>query len=325
MRRPVVLVLLALGVAALAVPALAQNAATPPASPTENVTVTGIKDVDKAVTDFVGAMTVPTRVAGKMARWGEGICPITAGVRPTAVTFITQHVKDIATQVGAPVNDRAGCKPNIEIVFTTTPQALLDTIFIKYPELLGYHDNSAQATQLATVTYPIQSWYSTATRDLRGQPEVDGLKTGGVTMTMQLPEGGYGGPKGGALPMLEMNMPGARVTNVTGGRLGDGTRSEFHHVVVVVEPAKLLEYELGTLSDYIALLALAQLQPPKSCQELPTIMNLLVAGCSTPPRALTNVDFAYLRALYKVTATTTFHGQRGEMIYQMDKSLGAPQ
>jgi hypothetical protein len=37
------------------------------------------------------------------------------------------------------------------------------------------------------------------------------------------------------------------------------------------------------------------------------------------------VDLAYLRALYKVTATTTFHGQRGEMIYQMTRSLAPSQ
>jgi hypothetical protein len=101
--------------------------------------------------------------------------------------------------------------------------------------------------------------------------------------------------------------------------------SEFSHVVIVVEPAKLLEHEIGTLADYIALLALSQIQPPDNCQELPTILNLLVAGCSAPPRALTGVDFAYLRALYKVTPTANFRGQRGEMIYQMDKSLGARQ
>jgi hypothetical protein len=100
--------------------------------------------------------------------------------------------------------------------------------------------------------------------------------------------------------------------------------SEFNHVVIVVEPAKLLEYELGTLSDYIALLALAQSQPPETCQELPTMLNLLVPSCA-PPKALTSVDLAYLRALYKVTATTTFHGQRGEMIYQMTRSLAPSQ
>jgi len=322
MNHRAVFALLALAPCVFGTPAFAQGASP---APTESITVTGIKEVEKAVTDFVGAMTVPTRVAGKMARWRNRICPITAGVRPTAVKFITQHVKDVAAQVGAPVDDRADCKPNIEIVFTTTPQALLDTIFIKYPELLGYHDNSAQATKLATVSWPIQSWYSTATRDLRGNPLVDGVKTGGVTMTMQLPPGGYGGPSGGALPMLEMNLPDARSGSVTGSRLGDGMSSEFNHVVIVVEPARLLEYELGTISDYIALLALAQLQPPEKCQALPTMLNLLVAGCTAPPKALTSVDQAYLRALYKVTASTSFHGQRGEMIYQMTHSLAPGQ
>ena len=322
MKHRTVFALLALALCMFGAPAFAQSASP---APTESITVTGIKEVEKAVTDFVGAMTVPTRVAGKMARWRDRICPITAGVRPTAVKFITQHVKDVAAQVGAPVDDRESCKPNIEIVFTTTPQALLDTIFIKYPELLGYHDNSAQATKMATVTWPIQSWYSTATRDLRGNPLVDGVKTGGVTMTMQLPPGGYGGPSGGALPMLEMNLPDARSGSVTGSRLGDGMSSEFNHVVIVVEPAKLLEYELGTISDYIALLALAQLQPPEKCQALPTMLNLLVAGCTAPPKALTSVDQAYLRALYKVTASTSFHGQRGEMIYQMTHSLAPGQ
>jgi len=322
MKRRIVIALLSLGPCLAGIAARAQEASSRPA---ESVTVTGIKDVEKAVTDYVGTMTVPTHVAGKMARWRDGVCPIVAGVRPEAVKFVTRHVRDVAAQVGAPVNDKADCKPNIEIVFTTTPQALLDTIFIKYPHLLGDHDNSAQATKLATFTRPIQSWYSTATKDLHGQPQVDGIKTGGVPMTLQLPPGGYGGPTGGALPMYEMNLPGARVTNVTGSRMGDGTSSEFNHVVIVVEPARLLAYEIGTLADYIALLALAQMPMPEKCQELPTIMNLLVTGCSAAPTTLSSVDLAELHALYKVTATTSFHGQRGEMVYQMKKSLGGAQ
>jgi len=122
---------------------------------------------------------------------------------------------------------------------------------------------------------------------------------------------------------VTMNIPDAQITHVTGSRLGDGVSSDFHHVVVVAEPAKLLDYEIGTLADYIALLALAQTVQPEQCQELPTILNLFASGCTAPPKALTNVDLAYLRAVYKMTATTTARGQRGEIIYQMDKSLGA--
>jgi hypothetical protein len=304
-------------------PVSAQNAPAHQAAPTESVTVTGIKDVDKAVTKFVGDMTVPTRMAGKLARWRQGICPVVAGVRPSAVTLITKLVRDRAAEVGAPVNDRADCKPNIEIVFTTTPQALLDHISILYPFILGYHDNSAQAAKMATVKWPIQSWYSTATDDLHGNVVVDGVKTGGVVLDMPAPPSALPGMTENAQGTLTMNMPGAQVVNVTGGRLSDGVSSDFNHVVIVVEPAKLLDHELGTLADYIAMLALSQIEQPEQCQELPTILNLLVAGCPKPATAMTNVDLAYLRALYKMTPTANFRGQRDEVIYQMDKSLGA--
>ena len=325
MKRPVRLFGVVLALVS-GVPADAQNASVHPASPPENITVTGIKDVEKAVTDFVAARTVPTRVAGKLARWRVGVCPIVAGVRPEAVKLITNLVKERAAQVGAPVNDKADCKPNIEIVFTTTPQALLDTIFIKYPELLGYHDNSAQATKLATVTWPVQSWYATETEDQRGNVQVDGAKTGGVTQDFFISPAGYGGGlQTNAGGTVRLNMPGAQITNVTGGRLADGVSSGFYHVVIVAEPAKLLDHEIGTLADYIALLALSQTQQPEKCLDLPTILNLLVAGCPSPPKALTGVDLAYLGALYKVTPTANIRGQRDELIYQMEKSLGAKQ
>ena len=53
--------------------------------------------------------------------------------------------------VGAPSNANSSCRPNIEIVFTTTPQALLDGIHKKHQVYLGYHDNSTQADNLAKV------------------------------------------------------------------------------------------------------------------------------------------------------------------------------
>jgi len=316
-RRIFVLLLLA----AAGVPAFAQE--TPKAA--ESITVTGIKDVDQAVTKFVGSMTVPTRTADKIARWKQGICPLTAGLRPEAVKFVTRRVKDVAAQVGAPVNDRENCKPNIEIIFTTTPQALLDNVQVMYPFVLGYHDNSAQAAQLAKVIWPIQSWYSTATDDLRGNVVIDMARRKGMPMTLDMPvaSASGGGMQVMASPTVTMNIPDAQIVNVTGSRLGDGVSSDFHHVVVVAEPAKLLDHEIGTLADYIALLALAQTVQPEQCQELPTILNLFAPGCTAPPKALTNVDLAYLRAVYKMTATTTARGQRGEIIYQMDKSLGA--
>ena len=54
--------------------ARAQDAATPPAPAMESITIIGIKNIEAAVSKFVQALTVPTRAAGKLARW-KTLCP----------------------------------------------------------------------------------------------------------------------------------------------------------------------------------------------------------------------------------------------------------
>ncbi len=301
--------------------AFAQEAPPPSAPlPTESVTVTVIKEGEAAIGKFVDGMTVPTRIAGKLARWKNGICPITVGLPPESASILTKKVRALAAEVGAPVNDKDPCPGNIEIIFTAQPQALLDNIRIMHPVLLGYYQNSAQADKLATATGPIQSWYSTATVDLRGNPVVDGGRKGGVHLSIAIPQADFGGPAGPP-SIMEMYMPDATVTNVTGNRLGDGVSSALNNVMIIADTRKLIGRDIGSISDYIAVLALAQIQPPDACQPLPSILNLLAPGCSGD--ALTSADVAYLRGLYKITATTTFAGQRREIQYQMNQALKA--
>jgi hypothetical protein len=296
--------------------ALAQE--TPrPAPSTEAVTVTVIKDGEAAIGKFVEGVTVPTRAAGKVARWKSGICPIVVGLPPESAKLLVQKIRALAAEVGAPVNPGDPCPGNIEVIFTAQPQALLDNIRIMHPVLLGYYDNSAQADKLATSTRPIQSWYRTATLDARGNPTVDGARKGGVHLSIALPPSGLPGPP----DIVEMYMPDAAVTNVTGGRLGDGVSSALNNVMIVADTSKLLGRDAGTVGDYIAMLALAQIQPPDACQALPSILNLLVSGCSGD--TLTSADTSYLRALYKITTTTTLAGQRREIQYQMNQALKA--
>jgi hypothetical protein len=302
--------------------ALAQE--TPrPAPPTEAVTVTVIKGGEAAIGKFVEGLTVPTRVAGKMARWKDGICPIVVGLPPQAAELLVKKIRALAAEVGAPVNPKDPCPGNIEVIFTAQPQALLDNVRIMHPVLLGYYDNSAQADKLATSTRPIQSWYSTSTVDMRGQALVDGGgKKGGVHLRIALPPAGYGGPATGP-EFVELNMPDATVTKVTGNRLNDGVSSALNNVMIVADTGKLLGRDAGSVGDYIAMLALSQIQPPDACQALPSILNLLAPGCSGD--TLTSADTAYLRGLYKITTTTTLAGQRREIQYQMNQVLTAKQ
>ncbi|HET7084751.1 MAG TPA: hypothetical protein VFI23_08280 [Rhizomicrobium sp.] len=277
--------------------ALAQAARTP----TESVTVTGARN-RQVLDNFVQSFAAPTQIIGKIARWENGICPITVGLRPEAAKFVTQRVRDIAAQVGAPVSRGKSCQFNIEIVFTTTPQGYMDNIRKNHPAFLGYHDNG-RAEQTAKVSHVVQAWYTTATIDVNGWPQLD-----------------IGG-NGAGLWLGNVFLPNARAYAVKGTRLGDGLRSSLYHVIIVADPNRLVEYEIGALADYIALLALSQLNSLDACQQLPSIVNLLASGCDRKANALSENDIAYLRGLYKMSPDTNLRSEKDQIAYQMEQKL----
>jgi len=298
--------------------ALAQASRAPvPAAPTEDVTVNGLRNVPDAVIDkFIGAMTSPAR-AGKIARWKTGVCPKTTGLAPKFAAYITWRVRDVARQIGAPIAADDGCKPNIHIIFIDQPQALLDGVRKKSPAYLGYYDNETQADALAKVARPIQSWYVTQTEDAHGALHFDSHVTGGNMVEVVLPC---------IFPPCTdsdtIKLPSAQAYATTGTRLGDGLSSVFFHVLVVADPARLSDNAVGAMADYIALLALTQIDKPDVCGTLPSILNLLAPDCAQKPGAMTQADAAFLRGVYKITPTTTVGGQRDEVAYQMRRVLG---
>ena len=242
----------------------------------------GLRNVPEAIIDkFVGSLTSPAR-AGKIARWKTGVCPMTTGLAPKFAAYISWRVRDVARQIGAPVAADDGCKPNIHIIFIDQPQALLDGVRKKSPAYLGYYDNESQADALAKVTRPIQSWYITQTEDAHGALHFDSHVTGGGMVEVPVfcitpPCSSYN----------TIKLPDAQAYATTGTRLGDGLSSVFYHVLVVADPAKLRDNEVGAMADYIAMLALAEIDKPDICGALPSILNLLAPDCAQKPGAMT--------------------------------------
>lgn len=289
-------------------------AASAQTSPSESVTVTGTQS-RQVLEKFVGSLAAPARYTGKIARWDSGICLVTVGVPPAFVTFINRRLKEIAAQAGAPVSDKDSCRPNIAIVFTPKPQALAQDILKRQPGLLGYADNREQEKKLATITQPIQAWYMTATRDAHGNLDVDSSRVGGAGLEIpyECPPPGIG--------TCVMHLSSAKAVAATGSRLGDGLRSELYNVIIVADPTKLLSYEIGELSDYIAMLALTEPASRAGCRELPSILNMLAEGCAAKANALTGNDAAFLHGLYKMSPDMTLRTQTDQIAYQMEQEL----
>jgi len=262
-------------------------------TPTENVTVTGTK-LREEFHRFLKSFVAPTLRTDKIARWERRICPLVIGQNPSYEAFIRQRIRFVALSAGAPVNTDVSCKPNIEVIFTTTPQALMDNVRQHDVYWLGYAESAAQLDQLATVTHPVQAWYTTETVDANGVRRVDTNIISNI---------------GGGAWMFEPP------TYATGGlgRIRNEIRSGFNHVLIVIDTTKLAGEKIVPLADYISMLALTQIKTPDSCQQLSSVANLLAANCDHPADGLTEFDIAYLQGLYKMDAGRYLMFQRNDI------------
>ena len=118
-----------------------------------------------------------------------------------------------------------------------------------------------------------------------------------------------------------MSLPGTIVVRATGSRAVDGLNSGSFKIVIVADPSKLADDEVGPLADYIAMLALSQPASLDNCQDLPSISNLLAKSCTSVPGSITDGDLAYLKGLYRVPSGYSMSAQRQEIQYQMRKTL----
>lgn len=285
-------------------PAASQEQAAP--SPAiENVIVTApALRTEKALDSFIIAHAAPSPWLRKIARWKAGICPLTIGLSDKLDLYVTQRIIKLAMAAGAPLDKNEPCRPNVLVLATPQPQALMDFVRAKRPALLGFH-YKGQAQDIATVRRPIQAWYSTATEDFDGFVMAD------------LPSWdlGYGVMSSmGNVPMLR----------TSGSRTGDGLKSEFTAAIIVVDTSKIVGQQVGPLADYIAMLALSQGQYYDLCQNVPTITNLMAPDCAADmkPASLTDVDLTYLRGLYKMAPGGSYMGERASIAYEMKKDLG---
>ena len=309
-------IILALAALALGSSASAQPPVTRPALPPESITVIDTKPSVETIESFVEAKGWRTHSLDRMARWSLKVCPLTIGLGDKYAAYVTKRIRDVAAAVGAPVDSDPACQPNIEIVFTTTPQSLMDSIRKTDPVYLGFHYTEREADDLAKVTHPIQAWYTNISAYMY-EHRPPGY--GGQTLDMG---------RCGVTNSVSIKLAGHRLTlrcvTEAGGspsRARDGMNGGFLNILIVAEPAKLSDYEVGALADYITMLALSQPAALGDCEDLPSIANLLTPNCPAAPSQITDADIAYLRALYEAAGGDRLPTQRTYIRDEMYRML----
>jgi hypothetical protein len=273
------------------------------AQPLDEVIVRGKADLPTLkhqIHQFVQSHAKPSTLIGQIGRWREQVCPFVTGLQDAASEIVSHQIESVARNVGAPTaTSGKKCEVNIEVVFTGEPQALLDHIATtKYRSLLGYYRKS-ELKQVTTFNRPVQAWYMTGTHSIDAGLPIVGLSFG------------HAGFENGGDDISSILVTGLKVDSAaTDGSLGfgvsgqpdsyftKGLRSEFMHVLIIVDSKAVAKYSLHSISDYIALLALTRIGSQDACSGLSSIVTLFDASCGQPPAEITSADTAYLKALY---------------------------
>ena len=249
---------------------------------------------------FVKSYAMAAPISDEISRWKRGICPVTHGLSKEEYSqFVTARIKEVAQEVGAPVEE-SPCRTNIDVIFTDKPQDFLDQVRKEGgASLLG--PRPSQAVTVGTMRYAIQAWYATGTRD-----------TNGVLLGDD-----------------EDNVFGSGIKNlptraVMGSLLRTDLHSELTHIYIIADASKTQNYLLGAIADYVAVLALSQTQSFEACKSIPSITNLISPNCDADlkPTAITDTDMAFLKAVYTMDPGASLLEQQTYISDEIAKSLG---
>jgi hypothetical protein len=273
-----------------------QVVARPPAGPgdaameTVLVEAQRLRELQRQVSTFVSAITIHNR-ADSIARWQLPICPLVAGLPFEQGTFVFQRVSQVASAAGIPL-DADDCRPNLLVVMAEEPEELIRRWWGNRPQLFNKDRGVGGIERTIGTDAPVRVFYNACSVPAPGMPNnfaaVDLICGGGGTV---------------------------------GSKLKRGAIRAIYSVIVVVDKKQTNTLELGALTDYIAMIALAQVSRgfDSGPGNVPTILRLFDETDAARPQALSKWDQAFLKSLYNVDPVNT--KQKSQILGAMARDL----
>lgn len=293
----------ALVLSAIANSARADPPPTPePGKPLAQVTVEADRvALEHRLFTFVAQITRTAPRDESLRIWRARICPLVAGLPQDQGEFILARLSQAAQAVGAPL-DGEKCRPNLYVVFTRDPDELIRKWRARSSRTFGgVRGTPAAVDRFAAHRRPVRVWYNREFGAADAGPLTSDTSTQGI---------GLNGSSGA----------------VVNGRVKD-TRLTFNDVmifssvIVIVDGNQVAGLEFGQLADYVAMIAMTELDPDAPLGTAPTILRLFAdrAAGATPPAGLTPWDTAFLKALYYTPLKEAM--QRSAITHQMLRAL----
>lgn len=296
--------------AAVLLTAPQEPAAAPPSPPVvaaqdpirlEDVVVDA-RRLEETTEEYVDLVAAPARRRG-LARWKEGVCVGVANLDHEIARYLADRVSDVARELGLQARE-PDCDPTVLIIATSDSANFTESFVAQRPRLFrvggaGMDRGGARLRDFIGDDRPIRWWHvslpvhrDTGERVVRLPGDISG--SGAVT----------GGPS------AQQYAPQSRVSAPS--RLNDDTEDVLARVFIIVDVDHLNGASLEQLGDYVALVAMAQVDADADTGGFDTILNLF-DDPARAPTGLTGWDRAYLEGLYDRRSQTHRVNQRAQV------------
>ncbi|MFN7620469.1 MAG: hypothetical protein ACK5RN_10165 [bacterium] len=251
----------------------AQTSAAQRSTQLGEVVVEG-RQLEALIRNFVTDVSQPANNRG-LARWNGPVCVGAVNLRSEVGQYVIDRISDVARELEVEAGE-PGCRPNVLIVAAVDGAGLASALVEDRPRNFDLRHNGTDAGTRAfrnfrTGDQPVRWWQ------------------------ISMPINSDNGERAGRLPGDE---PPPRIRVVSASRLRTQIRDDMVRSVIIVDVDRLAGASLAQLADYLALVALAQVDAEADTAPYPTILNLF-ADPASAPAGLTGWDRSYLTALYE--------------------------
>jgi hypothetical protein len=232
------------------------------AAPNE-IVVIGQKPMDRS--QVQKAVNAVSSHDFQMARYHDPVCPLVVGLSDDMRTVVEGQMRDIMTQVGAPVA-RGKCTANLIVMVAGDVNALFADVRRSRPMWFSGLAGR-QIDAIAAQKGPVRAWSVSTLRNEDGEnvtPHLDGSEK------------------------RSLRVRSASIMKQT-------TRQQLDGSIILIEQSALKGRTLGEISQFFVMQGLAVTHAPAD-GNVPTILRTFQDASA--PRGLTSFDLGYLKALY---------------------------
>lgn len=251
---------------------------------------------------FVNSVSF-TSSSNALARWDGRICVGAVGLATDQAQALVDRVSARAQQVGLRPGE-PGCTANVMVIYAPDSDRLSREIIDQRRDLLGYvsEDGRQNAGREAMEDFanqprPIRWWHVSSTGRGSLRP-TDGLT---FQSTSQTTAQGAASGGGGGVPSSSgdsaLDIQGTEAVRSNGSRTRVQVRpNDLSYVLVVVDARRVAGVPANAWMDYVAFVALAQIDARARTEEYSTVLNTFNSGATAT--GMTAWDEAYLAGLY---------------------------